>query len=66
MGDEDAADRDIQSIVEFMEYIAEAARRLAHRGGGRAALPREVSMKGNLAPAPRSFFMVARRSQSQQ
>ena len=27
----------IQSIVEFVEYIAEAARRLAHRGGGRVA-----------------------------
>jgi hypothetical protein len=37
MADEDAADRDFQRTVEFMEYIAEAARRLAHRGGGRVA-----------------------------
>ena len=37
MADEDAADRDCQRAVEFMEYIAEAARRLAHRGDGRVA-----------------------------
>jgi hypothetical protein len=32
--DEDTADRDFQRTMEFMEYIAEAARRLAPRGGG--------------------------------
>jgi pterin-4a-carbinolamine dehydratase len=37
MADEDAADRDFQRTAEFMEYIAEVAHRLAHRGGGRVA-----------------------------
>ena len=37
MAYEDAADQDFQRTGEFMEYIAEAVRRLAHRGGGSVA-----------------------------
>jgi hypothetical protein len=37
MADEDTASRDFQRTVEFMEYIGEAARRPAHKDGGRVA-----------------------------